>query len=127
MDNTSPKTSKLVTGDGRTHVDSGLMRESLVSTRLLAATDGGTNGLLLRPPTIIGPAYGPDSAKRHEDAARRSDARVIILRSPHWLLDLDTPEQFGRLRALATERAGAESLHTLQCLRDADFPAVTDA
>ena len=91
------------------------------------ATDGGTNGLLLRPPTIIDPAYGPDSAKRHEDAARRSDARVIILRSPHWLLDLDTPEQFGRLRALATERAGAESLHTLQCLRDADFPALTDA
>ena len=42
MDTTPPKASKLVTGDGRTHVDSGLMRESLVSTRLLAATDGGT-------------------------------------------------------------------------------------
>ncbi|MCP3916783.1 MAG: uridine kinase [bacterium] len=32
---------QLVTGDGRTHVSSGLMRESLVSSRLLAATDGG--------------------------------------------------------------------------------------
>ena len=34
-------TSKLVTGDGRTHVGSGLMRESLVSSKLMAETDGG--------------------------------------------------------------------------------------
>jgi 2-phospho-L-lactate guanylyltransferase len=90
------------------------------------ATDGGTNGLLLRPPTIIGPAYGPDSAKRHEEAARRSDARVITLRSPHWLLDLDTPEQIGELRLLAAARSDAAELHTLRCLRDADFAAITD-
>ena len=89
------------------------------------AADGGTNGLLLRPPAIIEPAYGPDSAKRHEDAARRTDASVSVLRSPHWLLDLDTPEQMGRLLALATARSGSESLHTLQCLRDADFPTIT--
>ena len=89
------------------------------------AADGGTNGLLLRPPTIIAPAYGPDSARRHEEAARQTDAPVTIMRSPYWLLDLDTPEQLGRLRALAAKRAGAESLHTLQCLRDADFPTIT--
>lgn len=34
-------TSKLITGDGRTHVGSGLMRESLVSAKLMAETDGG--------------------------------------------------------------------------------------
>ena len=33
--------SQLITGDGRTHVASGLMRESLVSARLLAETDAG--------------------------------------------------------------------------------------
>jgi molybdenum storage protein len=33
--------SKLFRGDGRTHVGSGLMRESLVSAKLAAATDGG--------------------------------------------------------------------------------------
>ena len=33
--------SKLITGDGRTHVGSGLMRESLVSTKLAAETDRG--------------------------------------------------------------------------------------
>ncbi|MEM7306449.1 MAG: uridine kinase [Planctomycetota bacterium] len=33
--------SKLITGDGRTHVGSGLMRESLVSAKLMAETDAG--------------------------------------------------------------------------------------
>ena len=33
--------SKLITGDGRTHVGSGLMRESLVSRKLMEETDGG--------------------------------------------------------------------------------------
>ncbi len=32
---------KLITGDGRTHVGSGLMRESLVSAKLIAETDAG--------------------------------------------------------------------------------------
>ena len=32
---------KLITGDGRTHVGSGLMRESLVSAKLMAETDAG--------------------------------------------------------------------------------------
>lgn len=31
--------SELLTGDGRTHINSGLMRESLVSKKLIAATD----------------------------------------------------------------------------------------
>lgn len=35
------ETTNLFEGDGRTHVGSGLMRESLVSTRLLAETDVG--------------------------------------------------------------------------------------
>ncbi|MDF1782367.1 MAG: hypothetical protein P1U67_13830 [Alcanivoracaceae bacterium] len=34
--------SELLTGDGRTHVESGLMRESLVSKKLLAETDKRT-------------------------------------------------------------------------------------
>ena len=33
------KMSELLTGDGRTHVSSGLMRESLVSKKLIAETD----------------------------------------------------------------------------------------
>lgn len=37
-DNTA---SQLITGDGRTHVGSGLMRESLVSAKLMAETDKG--------------------------------------------------------------------------------------
>ena len=39
---TNEKTaSQLITGDGRTHVGSGLMRESLVSTKLMKETDQG--------------------------------------------------------------------------------------
>ncbi len=89
------------------------------------ADDGGTNGLLLRPPSIIAPAYGPDSASKHEAEALRSGVPVSMLRSPHWSLDLDTPEQIERLLTLAAERADTDTLHTLRCLRDADFPTLT--
>lgn len=45
--------SQLLTGDGRTHVKSGLMRESLVSRKLLAATDAETVKVMVPDVNLI--------------------------------------------------------------------------
>jgi molybdenum storage protein len=44
--------SKLVTGDGRTHIESSLMRESLVDRRVIATTDS-PNELAILPGTVL--------------------------------------------------------------------------
>lgn len=49
----------------------------------------GTNALLLGPPGIIDPAFGPGSLARHEAAAARAGARFLRLDSP-LSLDVDT-------------------------------------
>jgi molybdenum storage protein len=45
--------SQLLTGDGRTHVKSGLMRESLVSRKLLATTDAETVKVMVPDVNLI--------------------------------------------------------------------------
>ena len=57
--------------------------------------DNGTNGLFLRPPALIAPAYGPQSASRHQEAAESAGIAVHLVDSPRWRLDLDTPEDLG--------------------------------
>jgi len=86
---------------------------------LAPAEDGGTNGLCLRPPSIVAPAFGPDSAARHEQAATEARASFRLLRSERWALDVDWPEDLARLRVLAD---GAE-LETVCCLRSEGFPS----
>ncbi|MEZ5563409.1 MAG: 2-phospho-L-lactate guanylyltransferase [Gammaproteobacteria bacterium] len=57
-----------------------------------AARDGGSNALLLSPPTAIPFLYGPDSAKRHLEAAH---ARGIAARHTElagFARDIDTPD-----------------------------------
>jgi 2-phospho-L-lactate guanylyltransferase len=58
----------------------------------------GTNGLLLTPPDVITPSFGPDSRVRHEQLARAAkvDLRVELL--PSLLLDVDTGEDLATLR-----------------------------
>ncbi len=45
--------SKLVTGDGRTHIESPLMRESLVDRRVLAKTDSPTERAILPDVVLV--------------------------------------------------------------------------
>ena len=47
-------TSKLVTGDGRTHIESSLMRESLVDRKVLATTDSEREYSILPDVTLVG-------------------------------------------------------------------------
>jgi molybdenum storage protein len=47
-------TTKLVTGDGRTHISSSLMRESLVDRRVVAKTDSDREFSILPDVTLVG-------------------------------------------------------------------------
>jgi len=81
--------------------------------------DGGTNGLLLRPPGVIAPHYGPESARRHAEAAAEVGVPARRVESEGWRLDLDAPEDLGRLLALAHEGVATQ---TVACLRSEGFP-----
>ncbi len=83
----------------------------------------GTNGLLLRPPAVIEPSFGPDSLRRHEAAAEAAGVTHRVERVHSLMFDVDTaddlsvvaekieaghaaaPRTRGALRQL--ERAGA--------------------
>jgi 2-phospho-L-lactate guanylyltransferase len=76
----------------------------------------GTNGLLLTPPDVIAPSFGPDSCERHRALARAAGVACEVRRIPSLLLDIDTGEDLRALRegALADAAeppgAGDESL-----------------
>jgi 2-phospho-L-lactate guanylyltransferase len=68
----------------------------------------GTNALLLTPPDVIEPAFGPDSRARHEEIATAAGVPCSVEEIPTLALDVDTAEDLGALRqALADRRGGA--------------------
>jgi 2-phospho-L-lactate guanylyltransferase len=68
----------------------------------------GTNALLLTPPDIIEPAFGPDSRARHEQAAAAAGVACSVEHVETLALDVDTTEDLAALRtALANRRGGA--------------------
>jgi 2-phospho-L-lactate/phosphoenolpyruvate guanylyltransferase len=58
----------------------------------------GTNGLVLAPPDIFLPAFGPDSCARHVSRARASGTSFALEAVESMGIDLDTPEDFTLLR-----------------------------
>ena len=83
--------------------------------------DGGTNGLMLKPPTIILTAYGFGSADKHQDAARNVKAPISIIRSFQWSLDVDAPEDLTTLMTSDVGESIACCSQTLRCLSKMDF------
>jgi 2-phospho-L-lactate guanylyltransferase len=68
----------------------------------------GTNALLLTPPDVIEPAFGPGSRERHEQLAAAAGVPCTIEEIPTLALDVDTAEDLAALRqALADRRGGA--------------------
>jgi 2-phospho-L-lactate guanylyltransferase len=64
------------------------------------AQDGqGTNGLLLRPPDVIAPAFGAPSAARHLAAGQAARAVTGVCRDLGLALDIDTPADLAHWRA----------------------------
>jgi 2-phospho-L-lactate guanylyltransferase len=57
----------------------------------------GTNALLLSPPTIIEPAFGPASLAAHLRAARNAEASFQLVVDAQLGFDLDTPDDLERL------------------------------
>jgi len=55
------------------------------------AEETGTNALLLRPPDLIAPAFGPDSFRRHLALARQAGVEPSIYRSAGVAWDVDWP------------------------------------
>ena len=81
--------------------------------------DGGTNGLLLLPPTVITPAFGAESAARHIAAAERAGAAVVCVEDARWALDIDSPEDL----ALAASMAVGQEKETVLYLRSPELAA----
>jgi 2-phospho-L-lactate guanylyltransferase len=60
---------------------------------------GGTNALLLSPPSVIDPSFGPGSLEAHVRAAGLADASVQLVIDPALGFDLDTPDDLERIDA----------------------------
>jgi 2-phospho-L-lactate guanylyltransferase len=58
----------------------------------------GTNALMLTPPDVFAPAFGPDSCARHVSRARASGISFALEEVESLALDLDTPEDMFLLR-----------------------------
>jgi 2-phospho-L-lactate guanylyltransferase len=58
----------------------------------------GTNALVLAPPDVFEPAFGPDSCARHVSRARATGISFALEEVHSMGLDLDTPEDYSLLR-----------------------------
>jgi 2-phospho-L-lactate guanylyltransferase len=74
----------------------------------------GTNALLLTPPDVILPSFGPGSRDRHVAAARSAGAVPWVLTVPSLALDVDTPEDLATLESeLGVTHGGAANTRGL--------------
>lgn len=63
----------------------------------------GTNALLLAPPDVLAPSFGPDSRRRHMADAEAAGVPAEVVEVPSLALDVDTPDD---LEALQRRMAG---------------------
>jgi 2-phospho-L-lactate/phosphoenolpyruvate guanylyltransferase len=68
----------------------------------------GTNALLLTPPDVLAPSFGPDSRRRHLADANAAGVPAEVVELESLGLDVDTPEDLDALRrTLAGTHGGA--------------------
>ena len=68
----------------------------------------GTNALVLSPPDVIEPSFGPDSRARHEALAAAAGVTCEVVNVETLAIDVDTADDLDALRvALANRRGGA--------------------
>jgi 2-phospho-L-lactate guanylyltransferase len=65
----------------------------------------GTNALVLSPPDVVEPSFGPGSFERHRALATAADVPCSVARPATLLLDIDTPADLATLLAGPSERA----------------------
>ncbi len=61
----------------------------------------GTNALVLDPPRVMAPSFGPGSFARHAALARAAGATVRVRHVPTLAFDVDTPDDVAALRQTA--------------------------
>lgn len=66
----------------------------------------GTNALVLSPPDVIAPSFGPDSCARHVAAAEAAGVPHRVEEVPGLRLDVDTPADLAELAAALEGRRG---------------------
>jgi 2-phospho-L-lactate guanylyltransferase len=89
-------------------IDAALKRLGPNSVAVIPDRHGsGTNGLLLRPPGAIAPAFGPGSRERHLRLADDAGVRGYVAELPSMGLDLDTAEDLSELRSRLDSTARA--------------------
>ncbi|MCW3041243.1 MAG: cofC [Solirubrobacterales bacterium] len=82
-------------------IDALLTRAPAPSPEVVVIPDrhgDGTNGLVLTPPDVIIPAFGPGSRERHVAAAQEAGAVLRIEELPSLILDVDTIDDLAALR-----------------------------
>jgi 2-phospho-L-lactate guanylyltransferase len=68
----------------------------------------GTNALLLTPPDVLAPSFGPDSCRRHLADAKTQGIEAEVIELDSLALDIDTPDDLEALqRQLAVTHGGA--------------------
>lgn len=68
----------------------------------------GTNALLLRPPDVLAPSFGPDSRRRHLADASAAGVAAEVLELDSLALDIDTADDLEALqRTLDSTHGGA--------------------
>jgi 2-phospho-L-lactate/phosphoenolpyruvate guanylyltransferase len=68
----------------------------------------GTNALLLIPPDVLAPSFGPDSRRRHLAYASAAGIPAEVVELDSLALDIDTPDDLEALqRRLAVTHGGA--------------------
>jgi 2-phospho-L-lactate/phosphoenolpyruvate guanylyltransferase len=71
----------------------------------------GTNALLLKPPDVLAPSFGPDSRRRHVDHASAAGVAAKVVELPSLGLDVDTPDDLAALQQRLDTTHGAAA-HT---------------
>jgi 2-phospho-L-lactate guanylyltransferase len=81
--------------------------------------DTGTNALLLAPPDVVKPSFGPDSLARHVAAAQAAAVSHRVERVPSLIFDVDTSEDLAVVAA-AIETRRTVAPRTRGALRQLD-------
>jgi 2-phospho-L-lactate/phosphoenolpyruvate guanylyltransferase len=71
----------------------------------------GTNALLLTPPDVLAPSFGPDSRRRHVADAETHDVAAEVVEVASLAMDVDTPEDLHTLQSMLTSTHGGAA-HT---------------
>ena len=80
----------------------------------------GTNALLLTPPDVLAPAFGPDSFARHVSRAAAAGTTVRVAHAASLELDVDTPGDLAALRDRARAAAARRAAHAGAAGADGD-------